>query len=187
MTESRQHRVFLVPGLPDHTAEAVHRHWVRQHLEAFVATPHLVAYVQNRPLPEERSRVGSMVCSETWFADREAERTAFASTHYRDVVAPDEARFLAREEAWGARITASDPWPSPTPRYRVLGFGSSTLAHDEQVVSVDRDVAVPGGGRALRSWWTDDRDEALRRARGAVGLAIACEPWSWRSGDGSVG
>ena len=75
-----QHRIIVVdtrPGVP--VAEA-QRHWRERHAAVYLPTPLLAGYVQNRPLEEEWERLGSRsICSETWFADHDAEKNSFAS------------------------------------------------------------------------------------------------------------
>ena len=165
----RQHRIILVetgPGLP--VAEA-HRHWHERHADVYLPTPLLAGYVQNRPLAEEWERLGSRsICSETWFADHDAEKASFASEYYRETVMPDERRFLDRESAWMGRFLDEPPWPDPLPRYRVLAFGAELAGG--ATATVDRSPLT------VASLWLDDRDEALALARAVDGHAFAAEP-----------
>ena len=132
-------------------------------------TPLLAGYVQNRPLEEEWERLGSRsICSETWFADHDAEKNSFASDYYRDTVMPDEHRFLDRESAWMGRFLTDAPLPSSPPRFRVLAFGA-TLPGTEGI-GLDRPPSP------FASLWLDDRAAALDLARSVDGYAFAAEP-----------
>jgi hypothetical protein len=160
------HRIFVVPGAPRVGSEVIRRQWTGGHPELFTRTPGLAGYVQNRPLPEEWHRLGVFVCAETWFADRQAERAAYASDHYREVVAADEARFLDRDAVWSARVAGPVSLERRS-RYRVLVFGDGPLTLSRP---------APGGGHGLDVRWFDDRAAALDHAAAAPGLAIATEP-----------
>ena len=164
-----QHRIIVVdtrPGVP--VAEA-QRHWRERHAAVYLPTPLLAGYVQNRPLEEEWERLGSRsICSETWFADHDAEKNSFASDYYRDTVMPDEHRFLNRESAWMGRFLTDAPLPSSPPRFRVLAFGA-TLPGAEGI-AVDRPPSP------IASIWLDDRAAALELARSVDGYAFAAEP-----------
>lgn len=168
-----QHRIIVVTTAAGVSVADAQAHWRDRHAGVYLPTPHLRAYVQNRPLPEEWARLGSRsVCSETWFDDRKAERASFASPYYRDVVMPDEQRFLDRDSAWMGRVTAGED--APAGRYRVLGFGTNELDVPCAVLEVDRDP-WSGGLRAVASAWLDDREQALEVARAAEGFAFAAE------------
>jgi hypothetical protein len=164
-----QHRIIVVdtrPGVP--VAEA-QRHWRERHAAVYLPTPMLAGYVQNRPLEEEWERLGSRsICSETWFADHDAEKASFASDYYRGTVMPDERRFLDRESAWMGRFLADARLPSAPPRFRVLAFGV-TLPGAEGI-AVDRHPS------SIASVWLDDRVAALELARSVDGYAFAAEP-----------
>ena len=169
-----QHRIILVetrPGVP--VAEA-QRHWRDRHADVYLPTPHLAGYVQNRPLEEEWERLGARsICSETWFADHDAEKASFASDYYRATVMPDERRFLDRESAWMGRFLDEPLWPVPLPRYRVLAFGAELRGG--ATAAVDRPPAT------VASVWLDDREEALALARTVDGHAFAAESAVLRS------
>jgi hypothetical protein len=169
-----QHRIIVVATSEGVAPDRAQAHWRDRHAEVYLPTPHLVGYVQNRPLPEEWSRLGlRSVCSETWFAGREEERASFASPYYRDTVMPDERRFLDRDSAWMGRVVAGED--AAGGRYRVLAFGTAELEIDCAVLEVDRDPWC-GGARVVASAWLDDRDHAVEVARAAAGFAFAAEP-----------
>ena len=173
-----QHRIIVVDARSDIPLAEAQRHWRERHAGVYAPTPQLAGYVQNRPLEEEWERLGRRsVCSETWFADHDAERASFASDYYRDVVMPDEGSFLDRGSAWMGRVLDEPPWEQPRARYRVLAFGAETLLWDGQADRhvVDRDPAG-GGARVVLSAWLDDRHEALTVARASGVFAFAAEP-----------
>ena len=151
-----RHRIFLVPLRPDLDPDAAHRHWTAVHAPLFARTPGLRGYVQNRPEPGGHG----WVCSETWFADADAERGAYASDFYVHEVTPDESRFLDRGAAWAALVR--DGWMPVRGLpggYRALVVGWAgddppSLRHVE-VIALDR--AGPNGGPPrLLSAWSDD-------------------------------
>jgi hypothetical protein len=172
-----QHRIIVVDSLAGVPVAGAQRHWRERHPAVYAPAPALLGYVQNRPLEEEWERLGSRsICSETWFADHASERRSFASDYYRDVVMPDEARFLDRSTAWMGRILAGQPGRVGSARYRVLAFGCDTLAAGgADVLEVDR-APWCGGGTRVASLWLDDRRRALELARAAGGFAFAAEP-----------
>jgi EthD domain-containing protein len=169
-----QHRIIVVDTLAGVPVADAQRHWRSRHAEVYAPTPLLVGYVQNRPLEEEWERLGTRsICSETWFAGREEERASFACDYYRDVVMPDENRFLDRASAWPGRVVAEAATPVGSARYRVLAFGTPLGGAD--VIEVDR-VPWCGGGPVVTSLWLDDRKQALELARSAPAFAYAAEP-----------
>jgi EthD domain len=166
-----QHRIIVVETLAEVPVSAAQAHWRDRHAVVYAPTPLLAGYVQNRPLEEEWERLGTRsICSEIWFADRDAARRSFASDHYRDHVVPDESLFLDRDSAAMSRVEAEPAWPEPLPRYRVLAFGLEL----EGTLRLDREPHVVG------SAWTDDRARALELARSADVFAFAAEPAVFR-------
>lgn len=171
-----QHRIFLVATRADVLWDEARRHWQERHGEIFVSTPGLRRYVQNRPLTEPGQGRG-VVCSETSFDSRQAERTAYSSRYYQDVVAADEARFLDREGVWNARVVSGAAAGEPAGAYRVLWFDEKPPEGERwSPLQLSRPVPGPGRGSRLYSTWTDDRDLAIEIAEGSGGLALACEP-----------
>lgn len=171
-----QHRIFLVPTRADVPWSTARRHWQDRHGEIFVSTPGLRWYTQNRPLTEP-SRGRGVVCSETSYESRQAERAAYSSRYYQDVVAPDEARFLDREGVWSARVVAGTAASEPAGAYRVLWFDETPPEGARwSPLELSRPVPAPGRGSSLHSTWTDDRDLAIEIADGSRGLALACQP-----------
>lgn len=172
-----QHRIIVVDTVADLPVAHAQLHWRDRHPQVYAPAPLLLGYVQNRPLEEEWQRLGTRsICSETWFADREAERALFASDYYRDVVVPDEAEFLDRDSAWMARVVTEPRGRLGSARYRVLAFGGESLtAEGVGVMDVDRDPWV-GDGRRVSSLWLDDRGRALDIARAATSFAFVAEP-----------
>jgi hypothetical protein len=168
-----QHRIIVVDALASLSPADAQRHWRERHPAVYLPVPHLLGYVQNRPLEEEWARLGTRsICSETWFADHAAERASFASAYYRETVMPDENAFLDRESAWMGRILEEPPWPAERPRYRVLAFGAELPGAD--VLRIDREPAT------VSSLWVDDRERALALARAVSAYAFAAEPAVFR-------
>ncbi|MEU3273070.1 EthD domain-containing protein [Saccharomonospora sp. NPDC006951] len=166
-----QHRIFLVPHRGD--PEVARSHWERRHGDLFTATPGLLGYTQNRPVDQEWDRRTARFCSETWFADRDAEREAYASTYYRDVVAPDEASFLDRESAWASAVLG-DSVPVVAEGVRVLWFDESPPPGASWVaLDLARPVPVPGKGKRVHVAVVDGVAEALSLTRGA-GVSLVC-------------
>jgi hypothetical protein len=172
-----QHRIIVADTLAGVPVADAQRHWREQHTAVYAPAPSLLGYVQNRPLEEEWERLGSRsICSETWFADQASERASFASDYYRDVVMPDESRFIDRSSAWMGRFLTEPARGHGRARYRVLALGAASLdASDADVLELDR-APWSGGMASLASVWLDDRDRALALARGAGTFAFAAEP-----------
>lgn len=110
------HRIFVVPTRPDVPVDEAVDHWEQRHGAVFAATPHLAGYVQHRPSRSDQHRLGGRVCAEAWFDDRDAESRAWGSDHYRDVVTPDEERFVDRPRAWIARVVKEHALSGPAAR-----------------------------------------------------------------------
>ena len=145
--------------------------------------PGLVGYVQDRPCQEWWIHLPYLACSETWFADRDAEHAAYASDWYQQRIAVDEALMFGRDEAWNSPVVNVETVrPGPTGRFRALGFGSSAGRLDS--VLIDGRVETlrllrppPGGGEAaIVSVWTDDAELARHVALRLGGLAFVSEP-----------
>ena len=145
--------------------------------------PGLIGYVQDRPCPEWWVHLPYLACSETWFADRDFERAAYASDWYTSRIAADEARMLAREDAWSSPVTAVETLrPGPTGRFRVLAFGASSTQLDNLLIDGRAEVLrlhrpPPGGGEpVVVSVWGDDAGLARHVAQRLGGLAFVAEP-----------
>lgn len=184
-----QHRIFLVPVAGD--AECARRHWEQRHGDLFVGTPGLLGYRQNRPVAEQWALGTARFCSETWFADRTSERRAYASAYYRDVVTPDEATFLARDEAWTAAVIGGPeraPQP-PSGGAGVLWFDASPprgvpWTRWELAAS----VPPPGRGRLLYTTAVADVGTALTLANATGGgpVALVVRPRDYPTAAGDV-
>jgi acyl-CoA thioester hydrolase len=171
-----QHRIFLAPYRPARPPADVQRYWRNIHAAVFADTPHLAGYRQNRPVEQEWDRLG-YVCSETWFADRQAEQDGFRSEYYATAVTEDERRFTDRDAAWHARVVSGDGDPVVAGRYRVLGFGSDPARLDGRAETIELDRPTPGNGPPhMLSLWTDDLDEATDAAARLDGVAFVAEP-----------
>ena len=149
-----RHRVFLVPTRPDVDVDAAVDHWELAHGTVFAATPDLAGYVQHRPTRADQHRLGGRVCAEAFFADRDAERRAWSSEHYRGAVSDDEERFVDRSQAWAARVVAQVPLPRPAGPdlpVEVVAVGCAPDAVPDDVgghaLTVDQDG--PDGGPAV--------------------------------------
>ncbi|HUA71264.1 MAG TPA: EthD domain-containing protein [Solirubrobacteraceae bacterium] len=178
-----QHRIFLAPLRPGVAWAEAHAHWCSHHEAIMLDIPGLVGYVQDRPCREWWIHLPYLACSETWFADREAERAAYASDWYQQRIAVDEARMLGRDDAWNSPVVDVDTVRAgPTGRFRALAFGSSPERLDS--VLIDGRVETlrllrppPGGGESsILSVWTDDADLARHAALRLGGLAFVAEP-----------
>jgi hypothetical protein len=145
--------------------------------------PGLLGYVQNRPHPDWWVHLPYLVCSETWFADRDAERAAYASAWYLEQIAVDEARMFARDDAWSSPVVGVETLrPGPTARFRVLAFGGNAeLAQgplfDGRLELLHLLHETPGGGDpVVVSAWTDEESLADHLARRLGGLTFVGEP-----------
>lgn len=150
-------------------------HWEQSHAPLFARTAGLLAYVQYRPLAEEWARGFGQVCSETVFADPDAERAAYDSDFYRDVVTPDEASFLDRDSAWSARITSGSEDAvdqDDADQFVVLRFGGGRP--DGSWTTLQTSRATPGGGTELHLLRTPDRSTALALSAAASVPSVAC-------------
>ncbi|PXY28964.1 EthD domain-containing protein [Prauserella endophytica] len=170
-----QHRIFLVP--PHGDPEDGRVHWERRHGDLFTATPGLLGYRQNRPVAEEWARGTARFCSETWFADRDAERRAYSSAYYRDVVTADEMSFLDRDAAWSAAVVAGSGEPDPAGGVRVLWFDDYPPPGARwHPLELSRPVPPPGRGTRVYTALVAEAAEALSLTRGAEGAALVCRP-----------
>ncbi|PXY36568.1 EthD domain-containing protein [Prauserella flavalba] len=168
-----QHRIFLVPPLGD--PEAGRRHWEQRHGDLFTATPGLLGYTQNRPVAQEWARGTARFCSETWFADRDAERGAYSSAYYREVVTPDEASFLDRQAAWSAAVVGGEAGPADG--IRVLWFDDAPPPGARwRPLELSRPVPPPGRGTRVYTAVMAEPGEALALTRGAGPVALVCRP-----------
>jgi hypothetical protein len=160
-----------------------HRHWREQHAQIVPDIAGINGYVQNRPLPEWWERVPVLVCAESWFPSPDAEKAAYASEYYGDVIVPDEERFIARDRAWHSLISGGDLLvDGPRASLRVLGFGSGPRAAGElggwdrvEILHLRRDPP-DGGEPLLLSAWTDDSERASALASGLEGVAFVTAP-----------
>ena len=178
-----QHRIFLAPCRPGVSWAEAQAHWRSHHEAIMLDIPGLVGYVQDRPCQEWWIHLPYLACSETWFADREAEQAAYASDWYEGQIAVDEARMFDRDEAWHSPVVGVDTVrPGPTGRFRTLGFGSSSERLDS--VLIDGRVETlqllrppPDGGEStIVSAWTEDPALARHVALRLGGLAFVSEP-----------
>lgn len=174
-----QHRVFLAPLKPGVAHADAHGHWITNHRRIMQELEGVRGYVQNQPEPACWPHVGYLACSETWYDDREAERAAYATDYYRDVIAADEARMFARDDAFSSAVTEIvEHHDGPRAGLRALAFGGVV----EQLGGVILDGAVdvlrlarplPGvAGPDLVSAWAPDLGKARHLARRLGGLAF---------------
>lgn len=186
-----QHRIFLVEPRDDLDPVLAQRYWRAHHSAIFSRTPELAGYVQDRPLERYWGAIAHRVCSEAWFADREAERRGFSSTYYRDTVTPDEERFVARDRPWIARVVREEVVrDGPPTRLRALVFGAQPPVADvpgaTSFLHLDRPAPLDGPPLVL-SVWTDDEAAAASLVEAAGGIAFVTEPavlvqpatWPW--------
>jgi len=177
-----QHRIFLAPLRPGVAHVDAHAHWCGNHGRIMLDLPELAGYVQNRPLPAWWPHLGYLACSETWFADREAERTAYASEWYRETITPDEHRMFARDDAWSAVVTeAEELHPGPPEGFRALAFGGApanlggTIA-DGRLELLRLTRPAPGlTDPVLVSAYAEDEGKAALLAMRLGGLAFVAE------------
>lgn len=178
-----QHRIFLAPLRPCMPHAEAHGHWCSNHAALMLKLPYLKGYVQNRPLPEWWPHLGYLACSETWFADRQTEREAYASPWYTEEIARDEQRMFARDHAWSAAVTdVQELHAGSRAGLRVLAFGgdpeslSGSLIEGElEVLRLSRDV--PGLRRSLLvSAYCEDPVKARGMAARLGGLSFVADP-----------
>lgn len=178
-----QHRIFLAPCRPGVSWAEAQAHWRSHHETVMLDIPGLIGYVQDRPCPEWWVHLPYLACSETWFADRESERKAYASDWYNERIATDESRMFGRDEAWSSAVTAVETLRrGPTGRFRVLAFGASPRALDALLLDGRAEMLrlhrpPPGGGESLVvSVWADDAQLARHVALRLGGLTFVAEP-----------
>lgn len=170
-----QHRIYLVPPCVGPDRDTSRDHWEQRHGRLFGATPGLLRYRQNRPIDEFWARGSALFCSETWFEDRRAEKAAYRSDFYRDVVTADERRFLDRDAAWTAVVTSE--MPEPGADFRALWFGDDPPAGlPWRAVALDRGVPAPGRGSVLQVADVADPGHALPLFTDTAALATLCRP-----------
>ena len=97
---------ILVPRRPDITHEEFSRHWRDTHGPLFASQPEVKQfvrkYVQDHrtgAAPTEFGPTDFDGIAEIWFDDMTGFRGVFDSKNYRDVVTPDEERFVDRKRA----------------------------------------------------------------------------------------
>jgi hypothetical protein len=178
-----QHRILLGARRPGVDPQACARHWHDAHPLVVRDIPHIAGYVQNRPLTGQAQNAGFSVCAESWFPSRELERAGYASAHYRDVVAPDEERFIDRAASWNSAVVGVEVLREGARRcLRVLAFGAEPgqlLAADcaTRVEILHLHRAPPGQRRALAlSAWLRDVDAARGLAARLSGLTLVTAP-----------
>ncbi len=183
MEAALQHRIFLAPCRPGVSLAEAQAHWRSHHEAIMLDIPRLVGYVQNRPRQEWWVYLPYLACSETWFADREAERAAYASAWYRDQIAVDEARMFGREDAWNSPVVEVETVHNgPTGRLRTLAFGAGAGRLDGIMLDGRAEVLrlhrpTPGGGApSVLAAWSDDPMLAHHVALRLGGLAFVAEP-----------
>lgn len=161
-----QHRIFLVKPRAELPWPVAHRHWTQRHGDLFIRIPGLLGYVQNRPIADCWEDIGGVVCSETLFADRAAERLAYQSDYYLNAVTDDEADFLDRGSVFAAVVLRQEFLRGSIGSLRVLLFGAdSSMLDDENGCGLERyelDRSLPGmENAAVTAVWTDEPQEAL--------------------------
>jgi hypothetical protein len=146
--------------------------------------PQLQGYVQNRPLAEWWVNLPYLACSETWFEDRDAERTAYASDWYRERIAVDEARIFAREQAWSSPVVEVEVLhDGPVGRFRALSFGGSAdslhgalLDWRVELLHLLRPAPAGAQARVVVSAWSDEPEHARELALRLGQLVFVAEP-----------
>lgn len=183
MAATLQHRIFLAPAKPAVSWSEAQAHWRTNHETIMLELPGLLGYVQNRPIEESWIHLRYLACSETWFATRESEATAYASDWYREQIAVDEARMFGRDDAWSSAVLGVETLKAgATGSHRVLAFGAAPERLDcalfdgrAEVLRLHR--APPEGGEpTVVSVWTDHPALARRLTQTLGGLAFVCEP-----------
>lgn len=177
-----RHRIFLAPGRPGVAPADVHGHWCEHHAGLMRGLPHLLGYVQNRPLASWWAQLGYAACSELWFADRERERAAFDSPWYREQITRDELRTFARDDAWSAVVTAVEPLAEgPAAGFRALAFGGAVELLDGTLPGSRVDLlrlARPAPGTVapvVVSAWCAQEAQARFLAQRLGGIAFVAE------------
>jgi hypothetical protein len=195
MGQDLQHRIFLAPCRPGVSWAEAQAHWRSHHEEIMLEIPGLIGYVQDRPRPEWWVHLPYLACSETWFADRDAERAAYASDWYKDRIAVDEARMFGRDDAWSSPVLRVETLhEGPTGRFRTLAFGARTqslagILLDGRAEALRLLRPTPGGGEpVVVSVWSEDASLARHLALRLGGLAFVADaavslppptpPWS---------
>jgi hypothetical protein len=181
-TDRYSHRMLVAPCAAGLEAADSQDHWRERHSLIVPDIDDLAGYVQNRPLPEWWDRLPFVVCADTWFVSREAERVAYASPYYLDDIVTDEARFIDRDAAWQSPVVGAEVHlDGPLARYRVLAFGAGAAAPGLDGFSRVERVALrrPAPGAAvpdLLSAWTDELERATALADRCGGTAYVAEP-----------
>ena len=175
-----QHRIILVdtrPASPSPRRTGTGTSGTRTSTSP---TPLLAGYVQNRPLEEEWERLGSRsICSETWFADHDAEKASFASDYYRD------DRHARRAALPRPRERVDGPLPRRAAVARPARRATACSRSGQSSAGAS-DATVDRPPVTVASVWLDDRDEALALARAVDGHAFAAEPAVLRLPSGRV-
>jgi hypothetical protein len=178
-----QHRIFLAPIGPGVSWAEVQAHWRTNHEAITLELPGLTGYVQNRPRPDWWAQLRYVACSETWFADREAERRGFDSEWYHREIEVDEARMFTREAAWSSPVVATDVLrEGSTGRFRALAFGGTEARLDGLMLDGRAEALrllrpTPAGGEpVVVSVWTDHEELARHAAQRLGGIAFVAEP-----------
>ena len=169
----QQHRLYFAAARTraEAAATAAERHGALAR-----RLPRLVRYVQNRPLLP----APFALCSETWFADRDEERAAFASDYYRHVVRPDEHASFDPALSWNAAVAATHvPRPGPRAAFRLLTLREGPLRGAPAAVTREEQLVLarPFRGtdhRVVTSWWCEEIEPLAAAADIATGIVMVC-------------
>ncbi len=177
------HRIFLAPIRRDLDYGVAHEHWTSTHAGVFGATPGLLGYVQNRP-PQAEWSGRTHVCAETFYESRDAEKQSFASDYYQGVVVEDENRFVQRDGAWIASVSASRRARQQL-AYRVFAFGhdehtaadwlSAWDPDDIDVFALSR-LPATNSRASVIALWTDDLSRATEAVMHFGPLSFLAQP-----------
>ncbi len=178
-----QHRLYVGPPVAGRPLDELSAYWHHEHRKVAPGLPELLGYVQNRPLPGWLERIPYLTCAETWYASFEAEHRSYASNYYRDVVVPDEERFIDRAGSWHSPVTATRVLrDGPRSSLRVLAIGGDVERLGEPVsgdrlelLDLHRDPPV-AGPKVVVSLWTDDALLADVAAAQLGGIAFVTRP-----------
>jgi hypothetical protein len=131
-----RHRVYLLDLGVGSSSRARFEHWRTAHPLVVIQLPGVIAYRQSWPHDD----IGSLVCSETWFADAAAERDAFSSDVYRDLVMPDEDKFVTVPARHA--VVLSPVLPGAGRHQQVLGFDQDSMTVDGRRHLLSRSIVA---------------------------------------------
>ncbi|MGV9868436.1 EthD domain-containing protein [Rhodococcus koreensis] len=178
-----QHRLILLVPNPDNfdSLDDFHQHWNVRHADYVLPVPHVVGYVQNRPVDRAWHWERFHACAELFFDSADGERQAWDSEPWRTGLAPDESYLLDIERGWSSVVQSTVRVRMGfTEGLRVLAFGGDPDKIPDgggavSILQLEDTPPIPGGRGRVLSVFTTDRAEADAVAAAVGGVALVAD------------